>query len=454
MTEKKCIALVGRPNVGKSRLFNRLSGTRRSIVHDQPGITRDIIAADLAGGITLLDTGGISGERDNDLKSQVDDQITLAISLADILLFVLDGREGITLLDQQIADRLRKTGKKIIPVVNKIDSSQQETQLFEFFQLGFPEQPIALSAEHNRGMEELTDLLGLESTETGHQLVKPPTIALVGAPNVGKSSLTNGLLGNQRTIVNEVAGTTRDSIHASFQWPIAAIEHTFQLIDTAGIRPKNSVSSPVEFFSQLRTQQAIDEADVIFLVLDAARGLTKFDKKIIDRVAQARKCLVLTVNKWDLAKGQFRNEPLERYDSLEDFQQDYEKQLRAEVFSWPKIPIIFLAAINEEGLSQIPETTIRLMTQNRQQFSTGRLNRCLEKIISRRGPAKINGKQFKLFYAVQTTTNPCRIRIFCNQQRLLDRTYEAYLKRALTEEFGLFGCHLGLEFVSKPPRQR
>ena len=324
MAKNFCIALVGRPNVGKSRLFNRLARSRLSIVHDRPGVTRDVVSADLQNGVTLLDTGGLGlrgGETPEELVRAVESQVSMAMSMADLFVFVVDGRVGPTAQDFEIADKLRKTGKRVVLAINKIDLESMELAVDDWSQLGFTDSQVVISAEHGRGIDFLEssiygDLLGVEAEV---ETKKPTTLALVGAPNVGKSSIANGLLGENRSIVSAVAGTTRDTIHGHFTFTKDGNIHPMRLLDTAGLRATKKISSPVEYFSSLRARRAMDEADVLFLVLDAARGLTSFDKSVATAAAEAKKCLAIAVNKWDLAQDAIRRDELPAYEDCDTF---------------------------------------------------------------------------------------------------------------------------------------
>lgn len=373
-SQKFAVVLVGRPNVGKSRLFNRLSQSHQAIVHNQPGITRDVLAMDLPAGIRLFDTGGLGLEADDtpeEIIQAVELQVQIAIDSADLILFVMDGRETLTPLDQEIARRLRKTGKTILPVINKIDGENMANNLDEFYCLGFSEEFALVSAEHGRGMETLqtriAEIQNLRSDgNSPSEIVEVQSnqslrIAFVGAPNVGKSSLANAILGTARMIVSSVAGTTRDSIGDDFTFcDRNGNAHRMHISDTAGLRSAGKISSPVEYFSSVRTQKAWENADIIFLVLDAVRGLTKYDKKMAQEIAHKNKNLAIIVNKWDLAQQQFLEDPLPGYDSVAKFREKFEETLRKELFAWPKIPVLFSSALKSIGINQIGQLAIKL----------------------------------------------------------------------------------------------
>jgi GTP-binding protein len=449
-----CVALVGRPNVGKSRLFNCLSRSRRSIVHDRPGVTRDVVEAELANGATLLDTGGwgLSGEGETpaELVEAVERQVDLAIAMADAILFVLDGRTGPLPLDLEIAKKLRRTGKRVLPVVNKLDSEDLDGLLLDFFALGLGEEPLAISAEHRRGIDALESALFPQNfPSSARPESRPTTLALIGAPNVGKSSLANALLGRNRMIVSDLAGTTRDTVSGDFfcdgedGQPLP-----LRLLDTAGLRPSGKVRSPVAYFSSVRARRALEEADVAVLVLDAVRGLTAWDQSLAEEVRGAGKCLAVAVNKWDLATRALREGNLPGRRGLGDFQKNYADALRNELFAWPQLPVLFVSAAEVLAVDAIPRTALRLRGAAGQKISTGGLNRALRDCIPEGG-----GQGFKIFYALQTGSEPITVRIYCNDRKLLDRSREAQLRRRLVEAFGLGGCALRLEFHGRLRRR-
>lgn len=456
------IALVGRPNVGKSRLFNRLSHSRRSIVHDQAGITRDIVSMELSNGATLMDTGGIglqAAHTPAKITEAVEQQVDFAIQMADLILFVLDGKSGLLPLDLEIAQSLRKTGKTVLPIINKIDHEKNELQLSDFHSLGFSCEPILISAEHNRGIEHLEEIIQsylpkIEKNAEESQNSQPIAIAFIGAPNVGKSSLSNAILKSDRMIVSDVAGTTRDSIFADFDITDAKGQnHRFRLVDTAGLRAPKKIDSSVEYFSSVRTQQALEEADVVFLVLDATRGLTKYDKKIAQIALEKRKNLAVIVNKWDLAEKAIQNEELTHFESINQLKDAFKTALLQSLFSWIDLPILFTSATETLGIETIARLALKLHRQSQQHLSTGRLNAFFQKKLEERQPAKTNGKRFKIYYAVQTSSAPIVIRIYANRYSLISPSYEQYLRRNFIEHFQLGGSSVSFEFISKPVRE-
>lgn len=449
MADGLCVALVGRPNVGKSRLFNCLSHSRRSIVHDRPGVTRDVVAAELGNGVTLLDTGGwgLSGESETpaQLVAAVERQVDLAIAMADTILFVLDGREGPLPLDLEIAKKLRRTGKRVLPVVNKLDRWEMDGLAEDFFCLGFADAPLAVSAEHRRGMDALEKMLFRNLPKPPPAGVDRPTVlALIGAPNVGKSSLANALLLRPRMIVSELAGTTRDTISADFS-RIGADGQTrpLRLLDTAGLRADRKIRSPLGYFSSVRARRALEEADVAILVLDAVRGLTSWDKKLADEVRAAGKGLAIAVNKWDLARQAVRDGMVPGRSELEKFRSEYAMALRRELFGWPEVPILHVSATDGSGVASIVATALCLHQSAAKKIGTSPLNRAVRDCL----PA--GEKSFKIFYALQTGVEPITIRFYCNDRKLLDGNREARLRRRIVEKFALGGCGLRLEFLSR-----
>lgn len=455
-----CIALVGRPNVGKSRLFNCLTHSRTSIVHDLPGVTRDVVSMELPSGATLLDTGGlglVGGETPVELLAAIERQVDFAIAMADLVVLVLDGKAGLVSGDLAIAAALRRRGKRVLPVVNKVDGGDLEAAVADFASLGFGEGPIAVSAEHGRGIGDLEAVLfrGLEPSDGTASGEERLAMAFIGAPNVGKSSLANALLGSPRMIVSEWAGTTRDSVHGDFTFADAdGREQPMRILDTAGLRAPGKVDSSVEYFSSLRARRALGSTPVIFLVLDAVRGLTEFDKKIAADVAAAGKNLAIVVNKWDLAMRAVLRDALPAYGSLQDFQTSFEEALRRELFLWPQIPILFLSARDGEGIHALGETALLLRKRSLQTITTGVLNRFICECLEEHRPANRSGKTFKIFYSLQTAEDPIAIRLYCNNQRLFTPTDESHLRRKFIERFSLGGCSLRFTFVSKPGRQR
>jgi GTPase len=463
----RIVAVVGRPNVGKSRLFNRLAGKRISVVHDQPGVTRDVVSAEVKdGAFTLLDTGGL-GLTGSDTPALItkasEQQVHFAIATAKAILFVIDAREGVTALDDRIAGMLRRSKKTVMLVANKADSGKEKIAEIEaFYRLGFGE-PFYISAEHGNGEAELRNAL-LEKLgpvpEPDDQDKERLNICFVGRPNVGKSSLSNRVLKSERLIVSDVAGTTRDAVELSFTfktkdgklWP-------FRLIDTAGIRAAPKLSSSVEYFSRLRSLEAIYQSDVAFMVLDAMDGVTGQDKAIAGEIVKAQKPIVIVVNKWDLVHEAFRsNLPgMKKYKSARDFRDKFEKAMFDELFFTPGAPVMFVSALTGHEIERMLRNARALNRRLDTKIPTAKLNASIIKLADRTPPPAIGGQRFKIYYATQTSNRPFRIKVFCNQERSLTESYRRYLEAGLVKEFGLDGCPIHFDLVGKkkmPVEQR
>ncbi|WP_200359815.1 ribosome biogenesis GTPase Der [Pelagicoccus mobilis] len=455
------VAIVGRPNVGKSRLFNRLAGKRISIVHDMPGVTRDIISRDLDDGYTLLDTGGmglLEGMSDTPGKivNAVEGQIEFSIDAADLILFVVDGREGLMALDKQMAERLRRTDKRVMLVVNKVDTESTAIDGKEFFRYGFGE-PYLVSAEHGRGITPLRkavlalrdEVVGppVEEEDDGKKVLK---VCFIGRPNVGKSSLSNCLVQSDRFIVSDHPGTTRDSIEMPFVWRSKRGEDWhFMLTDTAGIRKQTKLNSSVEYFSRVRSLDAIRHVDVVFMVIDAKEGPTNQDKAIAGEATKANKPVVVVVNKWDLALEAWEKEEIDGFETEKDFQEAFAKGIRRELFFVPGSPIRFVSAKEGIDVEKILLSARQLNKRQNRKIPTGRLNNKLYKMSERLPAPKKDGRRFRIYYAVHTGNYPYRFKVFCNQSKKLGDSYKRFLLKGLVEEFELEGCPMVFDLVNK-----
>ena len=453
------VAIVGRPNVGKSRLFNRLAGKRISIVHDMPGVTRDIVSRDLEDGYTLMDTGGmglVEGMSDTPgkLVSAVEGQIEFSIDAADLILFVVDGREGLLPLDQTMAERLRRAKKRVFLVVNKVDTENTAIGMNEFYRYGFGE-PFLVSAEHNRGLGGLKkaiislrdEVVGPPLPEEQKKVIK---VCFIGRPNVGKSSLSNCLVQSERFIVSDIPGTTRDSIETSFVWRSKRGEDWhFMLTDTAGIRKQTKLSSSVEYFSRVRSLDSIREVDVVFMVIDAKEGPTHQDKAIAGEAVAAHKPVVIVVNKWDLVLEAWERGEIEGFETEKDFREAFEKGIKREIFFVPGSPVRFVSAKEGIDIEKILYDARQLDKRMERKVPTGRLNNKLYKIAERMPAPKKEGKRFRIYYAVHTGNRPYRFKVFCNQTKKLGDSYLRYLQAGLVEEFELDGCPMVFDFVNK-----
>ncbi len=462
----RIVAIVGRPNVGKSRLFNRLARKRISIVHDQPGVTRDVISAEIADGkYTLLDTGGI-GYKGVDtpaaLTKASEAQVDFAMATASLILFVVDGLSGLSSLDERIAQRLRKSKKAVRLVVNKADFNDDKIELEEAYRLGLGE-PLRVSAEHGRGETDLREAilaaLGPAPEEVVASSTKTATdplcICFIGRPNVGKSSLSNRLLQSDRLIVSEVPGTTRDSIELPFNFVGRdGKTYPFRLIDTAGIKAATKLASPVEYFSRLRSLDAIKNTDVVFLVLDSLDGVTQQDKAIAGEAIKEGKPIVIAVNKWDLIQKAFTEQGgFAPYKSERDYREKYEHALFERLFFTPGSPVIFVSAMSGFEVDRMLNAAVKLNRTLDKKLATGRLNQVLGHLAERMPPPPVAGRRFRIYYATQTGTRPFRIRLFCNREEKLTEQYRRYLEAGLVAEFDLNGCPIFFDLVGKPARE-
>jgi len=432
---ERTVAIVGRPNVGKSALFNRLAGRRISIVHDMPGVTRDRIATTCKLGnetFTIVDTGGIGGSVDASFTEQVHAEVDIAIATADVLVFVVDGQQGLTPVDQELARLLRKADKPLILVINKIDVDQHAPNAAEFSRLGF-ENHISISAEHNRGILPLVAWIERllpppappEEEAAGSQ--QPVAIAIVGRPNVGKSSLTNAILQDKRTLVSEISGTTRDAIDI----PYERHGNSYVLIDTAGIRPRGKVSTSVEVFSVMRSESSIRRADLCCLVIDASVGVTAQDKKIAGLIQEAHRPCVITVNKWDLVKEQTEDK---------EAMNEFVAGIRAELFFIDYAPIVLASAKTGAEMTRLFKMIERIRRESRDRIGTGVLNRLLTTAMTSHPPPTRHNRRFKVLYATQPDAprhSPIpipEIVLFCNDEKLLVENYRRYLEAQLREQ--------------------
>lgn len=457
----RAVAVVGRPNVGKSRLFNRLVKKRVSIVHDQPGITRDVVSAEVEKGeFTLLDTGGlglVGGESTAELTAASEKQVEFAIAAADLILFVIDGIEGLTALDDRIAQMLRKSKKDVLLVINKADFDDDRIDLAEAYRLGLGE-PVRVSAEHGRGESELRaeilERLGPPPAvdEENKTAEDPLCVCFIGRPNVGKSSLGNRLLKDQRLIVSDTPGTTRDAVELPFRFKTRNGKRVdFKLIDTAGIKAQTKLASPVEYFSRLRSLDAIPRADIIFMVVDALDGVTQQDKAIAGEAVKENKPIVILVNKWDLVLDAFRDEDpsTEIYKNERDYREKYERALFDRLFFTPGSPVIFVSAETNHEIDRMLNAAVKLNRRLDSNIPTAKLNALLTRLFQQTPPPIIGGRRFKVFYGTQTGNRPFRIRLFCNREEKLPENYRRFLEANILKEFGLEGCPIVFQLVGK-----
>lgn len=426
--KKPIVAIVGRPNVGKSTFVNRLVGARQSIVDDLPGVTRDRIYFDVEWQhkyFTVIDTGGIIPGDEDEIMLSIFDQAQIACDEADKIIFLVDGKDGVHPADEDIANILRKSKKEIFLVVNKIDSKAATPMLADFYSLSIGE-PMAISALHGSGgvgdlLEILTEDFEAEDEQVDEDTIK---IAIVGRPNAGKSSIVNSLLKEERVIVSDVSGTTRDSIDSKISYQ----DKDFVLIDTAGIRKKSKVDWGVEKFAVDRAIRSIRECDVAVLVVDATEGLADQDKKIAATIIEAGKGVIVAVNKWDIVE-----------DKQTNTMNQFNKKLASDVPFLDFAPKIYISAVTKQRINQIFEKSIEVYEQATKRVSTGILNKIVNEAYAMNPPSSVKNKRLKILYTTQINTQPPTFVMFTNNGDLMKDHYKRYLEKKLREAFGFFG---------------
>ena len=427
---KPVVAIVGRPNVGKSTLFNALAGEQISIVKDTPGVTRDRIYADVTWlnyNFTLIDTGGIEPESKDIILSQMREQAEIAIASADVIIFMVDVRQGLVDSDSKVANMLRRSGKPVVLVVNKVDSFQKMmTDVYEFYNLGIGD-PIAVSASNHLGLGDLLDAVVAKfpSDKMAGDLEEEDEIkvALIGRPNVGKSSIFNALVGEERSIVSDVAGTTRDAIDT----PVVRNGQKYLFIDTAGMRRKAKVDEPIEKYSVMRSLRAVDRSDVVLMVFDAVEGVTEQDKRIVGYAHEAGKAVILVVNKWDL------------YEKDNSSTLRYTETLRKELVFLQYAPVVFVSAVTKQRIHRLPEVISYVAEQNAMRIATSILNQVIEDAVAINPPPTEKGKRLKILYVTQVKIKPPTFVIFVNEPEIMHFSYQRYLENKLREAFGFEG---------------
>ena len=426
---KPLVAIVGRPNVGKSMLFNKLTGQRASIVEDTPGVTRDRIygSCEWCGRtFSLVDTGGIEPGTDSEMLKFMRRQAEIGIELADAIIMVVDVHSGVTAADQDVATMLRKSGKPIALAVNKCDSvGPVNPDVYEFYSLGIGDL-FEISAIHGHGTGDLLDwvLENIPEDSGGDEDSDVIKVAIVGKPNVGKSSLLNRILGEERVIVSDVAGTTRDAIDSYFENETGK----YRFIDTAGMRRKSKVDDAIEKYSNMRSISAIDRADVCLILIDANDGVTEQDTKIAGLVHEAGKAAVIVVNKWDAVENKETNT-----------MRDMETKIRQGLSYMPYAPVLFLSALTGQRVDRLFQVIRDVYAQNTSRITTGALNSVLADATARVQPPTDKGRRLKIFYMTQVSTKPPHFVIFCNDARLFHFSYQRYLENQIREVFGLNG---------------
>ncbi len=511
------IAIVGRPNVGKSALFNRIAGRRIAIVHDEPGVTRDRVSAEAEWGgraFTLVDTGGIGLLRREKAEGVIAkaalEQVQLAIEAADVIVLVVNVQEGVVPLDREVAQRLRKSGKPVLVAANKTDTHRLETAAMEFTELGF-EQVIPVSAIHGEGIEVLMKAAlswlpkedpAIENSalspapsprrgrrnltrserstrqetsatstdeedahaEAAPEIAGPLKLAIVGRPNVGKSSIINALTNSERVIVSPIPGTTRDAVDVPFEVETEGVRQSYVLIDTAGMRKSRRVDDSVEFFSVNRAVESIQRCDIVILVLDAVDGISEQDKKVADKIVEAHKACIVVVNKWDLVEEdvrEAREEEIERRQKLKRNRDErrvkrlttlgeFGQWVQHHLFFLDYAPVIFTSAKSGFHLERLLEAVRYVASQLRQKIPTALLNRAINDAVERRQPVSAAGHRLKFFYATQVRQAPPTFLLFVNRDELFSDGYKKHLANDLRAAFGYEGCPIILVPKARP----
>jgi GTP-binding protein len=485
------IAIVGRPNVGKSALFNRLVGRRIAIVHDQPGVTRDRISAEAEWNgrrFTLVDTGGIGLLRrekaDDVIAAAALEQVEVAIQAANVIILVVNVQEGVVPLDREVAERLRRSGKPVLVAANKVDTDKLETQALEFAELGFGD-VFSVSAIHGHGVEALVEAaLGRLPSDAAAQptaptpgaeaasqesdlppersLSGPLKLAIVGRPNVGKSSIINALTRSERVVVSSVPGTTRDAVDVPFEVETDGVRESYVLIDTAGMRKTRRVDDSIEFFSVKRAEESVERCDIVVFVLDAESGITEQDKKVADHIVENRKACIVVVNKWDLmeeAVRKAREEEIERRAKKRERDDrsktmttlsEFGEWVQERLFFLDYAPVIFTSARSGFHLERLLEAVRYVAAQLRQKIPTAILNRALQDAVERRQPVSARGDRLRFFYATQVRQAPPTFLLFVNRQELFSEPYKKYLGDQLRTAFGYEGCPIILVPKARP----
>ncbi len=431
------VAIVGRPNVGKSTLFNRLIGERKSITDDISGVTRDRIYGYSEWGtksFSVIDTGGFVQGSDDVFEAAIRTQVDIAIDEATVIIFMCDVTTGITDLDDEIADKLRRGKKPVICIVNKVDNSQRDLQANEFWALGF-ENTLFVSSITGSGTGELMDMLIEILPEDSHEQDSDiPKIAIVGQPNVGKSSFTNALLGAERNIVTDIPGTTRDAIYTKYE----KFGHSFYLIDTAGIRKKAKVHEDLEFYSVIRAVKTIEEADVCLLMLDATVGLEAQDLTILGLIQKRKKGVVILVNKWDLLQNKETNTA-----------RDFEKNLRERIAPFNDIHIITTSVLEKQRIFKAVEAAMEVCENRSRKIKTSELNDVMLAAIERISPPSHRGKDIKIKYVTQLPLAYPAFAFFCNHPKHIKESYRNYLENQLRQQFNFTGVPILIFFREK-----
>ena len=434
---KQVVAIVGRPNVGKATVFNKLIGDRLSIVKNEPGVTRDRLYRETEWSgreFILVDTGGLEPRTDDFMMNKIKEQAQVAIDEADVVIFLVDGKAGITALDEDVTNILRKKDKKVVVAVNKIDNYMREAEnILEFYSLGF-EDVVGISAEHKINLGDLLDTVtGKFAEKKEQEREEGLKIAVLGRPNAGKSSLVNKLLNEERSIVSDIAGTTRDAIDSSLKYK----EETYTLIDTAGIRRKSKVEDAIEYYSVLRAIKSIKRADVCVLMLDATELLTEQDKRVAGLIYDERKPIIIAVNKWDLIEKD--NTSVKKFTEL----------VKAELPFLSYAPVVTISALTGKRTVNILEQAKFIAGEYHKKITTGLLNQVLAEMIAQNPVPTRKGRAVKINYATQVSQAPPKFVFFSNNPELVHFSYQRYIENKLREYFGFEGCPIEIVFNKK-----
>lgn len=428
------VSVIGRPNVGKSTLFNRLTQTKKAIIEDIAGVTRDRLYEKVEYKdkfFNLIDTGGITLE-EGDFNKDIKVQAEIAIDESDLILFIVDGKSMITKEDEQVAQILRQSKKEVVLVINKVDNSKVKDNIYDFYTLGF-ETLIPISAEHGVGtfdiLEHIYPKIPLELEEEDDTI----NFSLIGRPNVGKSSLFNAIIGEERSIVSDVEGTTRDSIDTEFTYE----DNKFKIIDTAGIRKRGKIYESIEKYSVLRALKSIEKSDIILWVIDSNFGLVEQDKRVLGYALDLRKPIVVLVNKWDLIKKESNT------------QAKHEQELKAKMPFIKDSHFIYTSAINNKGIKHIIPSIVDLYNKYTKEFSTSQVNNVLNDAVMAKVPPSYKGKPIKFYYATQIGSKPPRFLFFVNNKEIIHFTYKRYLENYFKNAFGLEGIKLKFQFKNR-----
>ena len=430
---KSTVALVGRPNVGKSTLFNKIAGKKISIIEDTPGVTRDRIYSEVNYGnykFNLIDTGGIDiGE--GDFNDEIKVQVEIAIDESDVIIFVVDGLEGPNQNDYVIRDMLKRSNKKVVVAINKTDNKLSLDHKYDFYELGF-DNYVEISGEHSRGINELLDIVVKDFNETIEEEKNPMVkFSIIGRPNVGKSSLVNAILGEERSIVSDVAGTTRDSTDSILKY----YDRDYVVIDTAGIRKRGKIYENIEKYSLLRSMKAIDRSDICLLVIDSVSGITTLDKNIVGMALDAGKGLLIVVNKWDVKNKLSMSE--------------YEKLIRTEFQFLSYVPVVFVSAKEKKRIHLIMEEIVKISENISREVKTSVLNDVIRDAFTLNPPPSYKGKKLKIYFVNQDGVKPPKFTFHVNNKGLVHFSYYRYLENKIRESFDFYGTPIVLKFKNR-----